>query len=110
MKCFVQVGFSLDSLAAWRSSVDFDGPVYAGVMVIPSASMARKLTADIPQLAVPERVIRRIEQDRDAGVEIACELIDAIRTSGAFQGVHLIPVNRYREMAARLDTSPPQPS
>src|SRR5947207_1077258 len=30
---FVQVSFSLPDLLAWRDGVDFDGPVYAGVMV-----------------------------------------------------------------------------
>ena len=98
-----QVSFSLDNLFEWRASVRFDGPVYAGVMVIPSASMARKLSSEIPQLAVPRPIIDRIEQDRRAGVEIACELVTAIRDSAAFDGVHLIPVSRYRQMASRLE-------
>ena len=38
-----------------------------------------------------------------AGVDMACELIEAIRQSGAFDGVHVIPVGRYREVAARLE-------
>ena len=62
---FVQVGFSVDQLLKWRSSIDFPGDVFAGVMVVPSAAMARKLSADVPQLAVPEEVLSRI--DRDAG-------------------------------------------
>jgi 5,10-methylenetetrahydrofolate reductase len=98
-----QVTFSIDDLLEWRETVSFAGPVYAGVMVIASAPMARKLSADVPQLAVPDSVIGRVERDRDAGVEIAADLIDKIRESGAFDGVHLIPVTRYREMAARLD-------
>jgi methylenetetrahydrofolate reductase (NADPH) len=98
-----QVTFSIDELLDWRASVRFDGPVYAGVMVIASAPMARKLSAEIAQLAVPTPVIDRIERDRHAGVEIACDLITAIRDSGAFDGVHLIPVSRYREMAAWLE-------
>jgi methylenetetrahydrofolate reductase (NADPH) len=98
-----QVTFSLDELLAWRSSVDFAGRVYAGVMVIASGAMARKLSADIPQLAVPEPIIERVEADSGAGVEIAGDLIEQIRRSGAFDGVHLIPVSRYREMAARLE-------
>jgi hypothetical protein len=36
-------------------------------------------------------------------VELACEHILAIREAGAFDGVHLIPVSRYRELAARLE-------
>jgi hypothetical protein len=31
---------------------------------------------------------------------------NVIFESGAFDGVHLIPVNRYREMAARLESLP----
>lgn len=100
---FVQVAFSMEELLAWRTSVDFDGPVYAGVMVVASAPMARKLSATIPQLAVPESVISRVEADPSAGVDVACELIADIGESGAFDGVHLIPIGRYREMAARLE-------
>lgn len=100
---FVQVGFTLDALLAWRATLDFDGPIYAGVMAVPSATMARKLSTDIPELAVPEPIILRIEQDRDAGIELACDLVNAIRDAGFFAGVHLIPVARYREVAARLE-------
>lgn len=98
-----QVTFSATDLLRWRSSCDFNGPVFAGVMVLPSAAMARKLTADVPQLAVPEKVINKLESHRNTGVDLACELIEQIRVSEAFDGVHLIPVNRYREMASRLE-------
>jgi len=100
---FAQVRFSLDELLDWRAGIEFDGPVYAGVMVVPSVSMARKITADIPQLAVPDAWLRAIERDPLAGVELACDLVAGIRASGAFDGVHLIPVSRYREVAARLE-------
>jgi 5,10-methylenetetrahydrofolate reductase len=100
---FAQVRFSLDELLEWRAGVEFDGPVYAGVMVVPSAAMARKISADIPQLAVPGAWLRAIEQDSAAGVELACDLVAGIRESRAFDGVHLIPVSRYREVAARLE-------
>ena len=100
---FGQVGFSLDDMLEWRANVEFAGPVFAGVMVVPSATMARKLSHDVPQLAVPGPVIDLIDRDPMAGVEIAVELINGIRASGAFDGVHLIPVHRYREIAARLD-------
>jgi methylenetetrahydrofolate reductase (NADPH) len=100
---FAQVAFSLDALLAWREAVDFDGPVYAGVMVVASAPMARKLSADIPQLAAPPALVERIERDPSAGVDFACDLVEQVRDSGAFDGVHLIPVSRYREVARRLD-------
>ena len=97
----VQIGFSLDDLLAWRATVDVDVPVYAGVIVIASAGMARNFT--IPGLTVPPDLVARLEKDRNAGVDAACDLVVGIRDSGAFDGVHLIPVARYREVAARLE-------
>ena len=95
----VQVGFSLDDLLAWRATVDVDVPVYAGVIVVASARMAKPT---IPGLTVPD-LVARLETDRNAGVDAACDLVVGIRDSGAFDGVHLIPVARYREVAARLE-------
>jgi len=100
---FAQVSFSVPALLEWRDGVGFDGPVFAGVMVPPSASMARKLSSDIPELTVPAAIIERLERDPDAGVDFACQMVSDIRDSGAFDGVHLIPVSRYRQVAARLD-------
>src|ERR1700722_13727202 len=99
-----QVTYSINDLLQWRSSIDFDGPIYAGVMVLPSPSMARKLSADVPQLAVPEAIIGQLDRDRGSGVDIACDHIKAIFESRAFDGIHLIPVNRYREMATKLES------
>lgn len=100
---FVQVSFDLERLLTWRDTVEFDGSVYAGVMVLPSASMARKLVGDIPEISVPESWIDAVERDRTAGVRLACELAQRIAESGAFEGVHLVPGVRYRETAARLE-------
>jgi hypothetical protein len=38
-----------------------------------------------------------------AGVDAAYQQIARLRGSGAFDGVHLVPVNRYREISARLE-------
>ena len=100
---FVQVSFSVETLLRWRETVDFDGPVFAGVMAPPSATMARKLSAEIPELAIPEALVRALEEDSGAGVDFACQMVSDIRQSEAFDGVHLIPVARYREIAARLE-------
>ena len=100
---FVQVSFDLDELLAWRDTIAFHGKVYAGVMVLPSAAMARKLVTAIPEITVPPRWLDTIERQRGAGVELACDLAHAIAESGAFDGVHLIPGVRYRETAARLE-------
>ena len=98
-----QVSFSLDALLRWRASLPVDAPVYAGVMVLASATMARTLAAGVPEIAIPADVVQAVERDRDVGVALACELVLAVRESGAFAGVHLVPVSRYREVAARLE-------
>jgi 5,10-methylenetetrahydrofolate reductase len=100
---FAQVGFSTEGFVRWRTSIDFDGPVYAGVMVVPSVGMARKISSEINQLAVPGEWIAALDADPHAGVRLACDLVADLRDSGAFDGAHLIPVSKYREVAANLE-------
>jgi 5,10-methylenetetrahydrofolate reductase len=100
---FGQVSYSLDRLLEWRDQLRFNGRVYAGVMVVASTSMAKRLTADHPQLEVPADIVDRIERDPSYGVAFACDFVEQIRASGAFDGVHLVPVSRYREVAQRLE-------
>jgi methylenetetrahydrofolate reductase (NADPH) len=100
---FAQVSYSIDDLLRWRDSLRFDGMVYAGVMVVASAAMAKRLSAGNAQLAVPASIVEQIERDGNRGVALACELVEAVRASGAFDGAHLIPVSRYRETALRLE-------
>ncbi|TMQ91166.1 methylenetetrahydrofolate reductase [Actinomadura soli] len=100
---FVQVSYSMENLLRWRESVEVDGPVYAGVMVLASARMARNLASSIPDIDIPAELVEAVERDRSAGVAAACEQVLAVRESGAFDGVHLVPVSRYREVAAVLE-------
>jgi 5,10-methylenetetrahydrofolate reductase len=100
---FVQVGFSLEALLRWREANPVDVPVFAGVMVLASEAHARRLAAAIPDIDIPAGLVEQIASDRLAGVEATCEYVLQIRDSGAFDGVHLIPVTRYRELAALLE-------
>ncbi len=100
---FVQVTYSFERLLQWRESLDYAGRMYAGVLVLASARMARRINASIPDIQVPETIVDKLD-DAEVGVDLACEQIERVRASGAFDGVHLIPVGRYREMAARLKT------
>ncbi|GII00075.1 methylenetetrahydrofolate reductase [Planobispora takensis] len=99
---FVQVSFSLETLLRWREANPVDVPVYAGVMVIASENHARRMASAIPDIDIPADLVERVAADRLAGVEAACEQVLRIRDSGAFDGVHLIPVARYREVESRL--------
>lgn len=100
---FAQVSYDTEALLRWRDSVDVDKPVYAGVMVLASVAMAERLTTAIPDFAIPDRLVEQVRADRQAGVDAACAQVLELRDSGAFDGVHLIPVARYREVTARLE-------
>ncbi len=99
---FVQASFNPQALLDWRAATKFDGPVYAGVIVLTSEQMAKGLMAATGQIVVPPDLLRRLRQNPMAGVDVACELIAQIKGSRAFDGVHLTPVTRSREVAARL--------
>ena len=98
----VQVTFDLDPLLAWRSTIEFDGPVLAGVVVLTSAKMARALTVALSEVTVPEALVEALEADRDAGVDYALELVARLRQSEIYDGVHLVPVTRVAQVAERL--------
>jgi 5,10-methylenetetrahydrofolate reductase len=66
--------------------------------------MARRVNATIPDIRIPERIIDKLESDPGYGIEFAMEQIETVRDSGLFDGVHLVPVTRFRQMAERLQT------
>ncbi|WP_327587633.1 methylenetetrahydrofolate reductase [Nonomuraea sp. NBC_00507] len=99
---FSQVSFSLEAQLRWREAQPVDVPVYAGVMVLASERHAHTLAAAIPDIAIPDDLVARVAADRMAGVGAACEQVLALRDSGAFAGVHLVPVARYRDVESRL--------
>jgi 5,10-methylenetetrahydrofolate reductase len=100
---FVQVGYSVDAFLQWREANPTDKPVYAGVMVLASPAMATRLRASIPDIDIPDEIVDRVASSSTAGVDAACEQILALRDTEAFAGVHLVPVSRFREVAARLE-------
>lgn len=99
---FVQVTYSMDRLLRWRESLSYEGRVYGAVLVLASSRMAARVNAAIPDIRVPQSVIDKLDDDPQVGLDIACDQIETIKSSGAFDGVHLVPVGRFREMAERL--------
>ncbi len=98
-----QISFDPDAVGRWRDRVDFNGPVYAGVVVVASDKMARRLTEVIPGLRVPESILSDLARLPDAGVDLAVEQVLRLRDSGEVDGVHLIPARRYRQIAEVLE-------
>jgi 5,10-methylenetetrahydrofolate reductase len=102
---FLQVSYSVDAALRWRDATHLDVPVYAGVMVLASASMAQRIASGIPEIEIPGSLVDRVDAEPAAGVDAACDQVLQLRDSGAFDGVHLIPVARYREIAAKLEVA-----
>jgi methylenetetrahydrofolate reductase (NADPH) len=100
---FVQASFDLEGLLRWRESLSFDGKIFAGVLVVASQGMAKTLAEATGQIELPTTLLDELAGDPDAGVDRSCSLMAEIKESGAFDGVHLIPVGRYRSVAARLE-------
>ncbi len=100
---FAQVSYSMEALLRWREDNPVDAPVYVGVMVLASAGMAHRLAGSIPDITIPDELVAAVEADPAAGVAAACEHVVALRDSGAFDGVHLVPVSRFRQVAALLE-------
>lgn len=102
---FVQVSYDLPKVLRWRESLAYEGSMYAGVLVLTSSRMASRVNATIPDIQIPREVVDKLDDHPDVGVDLAMEQIEAIKSSGAFDGVHLVPVGRFREIAARLSNS-----
>jgi 5,10-methylenetetrahydrofolate reductase len=98
----VQASFDISRLVGWRRGLDYRGEVYAGVMVLASAKMAARVAAELPEIQVPADLISALAHDPDAGVHRAMDLMTMLRRSGAFDGVHLVPVGRFHQVAALL--------
>ncbi|HEY7875510.1 MAG TPA: methylenetetrahydrofolate reductase [Actinomycetota bacterium] len=99
---FVQITYAFDRLIRWREELEYGGRVYPGVLVLASSRMARRINASMPDIRIPERIVDKLDDDPEVGIDLACEQIATIKDSGAFDGVHLVPVGRYKEVAARL--------
>ena len=100
---FAQVSYSVPALLRWREANPVDVPVYVGVMVLASVGMAKRLASTIPDIEIPDELVARVEADPAAGVDAACEQVLALRDTGAFAGVHLVPVSRFRQVSAKLE-------
>ena len=64
---FTQISYSVAAQLRWRDANPVDIPVYAGVMVLASADMARRLAASIPDIDIPRGSLTRSPQTRPPG-------------------------------------------
>jgi methylenetetrahydrofolate reductase (NADPH) len=98
----VQASYDVDRLCAWRETVDYRGDLLAGVLVLASRKMATRLAQTVSDIELPAALVDRLDDDPDAGVDFAVEMLRTLESRGGFAGAHLVPVGRYRQVADRL--------
>ena len=99
---FVQISFATEKLIRWRDQLDHAGKMYAGVLVLTNKRMAQRINASLPDVRIPQSIIDKLDDDPQVGIDLAMDQIETLRGSGAFDGVHLIPVSKFREISQRL--------
>ena len=102
-----QVTSDIEPLIRWRESLDFQKQIYAGVLVLASSRMAARVNATIAGITIPQTVVEKLDGNPGLGLDLALSQVEEIKSSGAFEGVHLVPVGRYREVAERLRAAGP---
>jgi 5,10-methylenetetrahydrofolate reductase len=95
-----QAVYDIDKFAKWMEMVvdkglDKKTHILAGVIPIKSAGMARYMRDYVSGVTVPDKVVTRMEQAKDAkaeGAKIAVELIERVKEIPGIHGVHIMAV------------------
>lgn len=111
--------FDLDSLKRFLEEVDRAGinvPIMAGIIPLKSAGMARFMNENVPGIAVPEDTIQRLAAAAEEGkakgvkglpaklgIELAAEMVAAIRSGGICPGVHIMAIGAEKNVPAILE-------
>lgn len=105
--------FDVDGLEVWlealaKRSVLDKVFILAGIAPLKSLKMAQFMNERIPGVTIPQTILQRMEAAGDgateAGLEIALELIEAVKRLRAVHGIHLMPVG-WDEVVPRLVTA-----
>lgn len=79
--------------------------ILVGITPLKSLKMAQYMHHDVPGVVIPERLLKRLEAAGDGveeeGVQIALELIEAIKGKQGVHGIHLMAVG-WEEIVPRI--------
>jgi 5,10-methylenetetrahydrofolate reductase len=95
-----QAVYDIDKFAKWMEMVvdkglDEKTHILAGVIPIKSAGMARYMRDYVSGVTVPDEVVTRMEQAKDAkaeGAKLAVEIIERVKEIPGIHGVHIMAV------------------
>jgi methylenetetrahydrofolate reductase (NADPH) len=101
-----------DGLEVWLNELakrDILNKVYIliGITPLKSLKMAQYMNDCVPGVSIPEKLMKRMEAAGDGaaeeGVQIALELIEAVRDKHGVNGIHLMAVG-WEEIVPRIVT------
>jgi len=81
-------------------------PVFAGIVLLRTAGMARYMNKNVPGVVVPDNLIQEMEEASDKAaksIDIASRLIKAVKPM--CQGVHIMPITLAKLLPKVLDAS-----
>jgi len=95
-----QAIFDVDKFIKWMEMIRDQGldkkiHIIAGVIPIKSVGMARYMRDNVSGISVPDRIVTRMEEARDAkeeGVKICLEIIDRLKEIDGVHGIHIMAV------------------
>jgi len=88
------------------SSKHINVPVFAGIVLLKSAGMARYMNENVAGVYVPDSYIKEMEAAKDKGsksVEIAARIIKELK--GLCRGVHIMPIGWDKKVPLVLDAA-----
>ncbi len=101
-----------DGLEVWLNELakrDLLDKVYIliGITPLKSLKVAKYMNDEVPGVTIPEKLMKRMEAAGDGaeeeGVQIALELIEAVKTRQGVNGIHLMAVG-WEEIVPRIVT------
>jgi len=104
-----QAVFDVPKFAKWMTMVadrglDKQAHIMAGIIPMKSVGMARYMRASVSGVSVPDDLVKRMEEAKNAkdeGVKIALEVIQQMRDIPGIHGVHIMAVG-WEEVVPEL--------
>ena len=95
-----QAIFDVDRFAKWMEMVtdrglDKEVHILAGIIPIKSVGMGRYMRDNVPGVSVPDEIVARMEDAKEAreeGLKICLEIIEQIKDVPGVHGIHIMAV------------------